>query len=88
MPSNEPEPLVGTEAQAGPNGSAIIEVEVEGVMDGELIEGELDVMGAELLGADAVLVHAASGISRAALRPRILVEVRMALSPSAGIPAS
>ncbi|HMR20524.1 MAG TPA: hypothetical protein PKE46_00170, partial [Micropruina sp.] len=78
IPSNEPAPLLGTEAQAGPNW-AIIEGDIDGAIDGEPI-GMLDEepIGAEL-GVAAVLLQAASGISRAAPRPRIVVEVRMAV---------
>jgi hypothetical protein len=78
MPSNEPEPLVGTLAQAGPKGAIIAwsdgdaEVEVIGI-DDEVI-GE----GAELLGmAEPVLLQAARGRRTAAVRPAMAYDLRM-----------
>ena len=57
IPANDPAPVLGTEAQAGPN-CAVIGADIDGVIAGELI-GMLDedAIGAELIGAAAGLLQ-------------------------------
>ena len=75
MPSNEPAPVLGTDAQAGPNWAIAPD---EAIGDDDVI-GMLDelVIGADELGVAEGWLQAASGISRAVPTAATVIEVRM-----------
>ncbi|GAA0336664.1 hypothetical protein GCM10009529_14110 [Micropruina glycogenica] len=78
MPSNEPAPLVGTLAQAGPNGCIMAWSDGEAEVEVMGIDDEVIGMGAELFGmAEVPLLQAARGRSRVAVRPAMMVDLRM-----------